>query len=108
MIGSEGQRRGIGTLTLVVAFAWLGLVFLIAPVVIILIVSFGKSEYLVPGIVAALVSTGIERSAMAGGDVGERARGAYRQYVVVDPRHPGSPGPRPRPAAMEGRCATLL
>jgi putative spermidine/putrescine transport system permease protein len=46
MIGSEGQNRGLGTLS-VELVALLGLLFLVAPVVIILIVSFGRSEYLV-------------------------------------------------------------
>jgi putative spermidine/putrescine transport system permease protein len=46
MIGSEGQRRGLGTIGIEIV-ALLGLLFLVAPVVIIVIVSFGKSEYLV-------------------------------------------------------------
>lgn len=46
MIGSEGQRMGIGT-GVMHAVAALVAVFLIVPVVIIVIVSFGESEYLV-------------------------------------------------------------
>jgi putative spermidine/putrescine transport system permease protein len=44
-VGAEGQRVGVGT---VGVLAWAGavLVFLIAPVVIILIVSFSAAEYL--------------------------------------------------------------
>lgn len=45
MIGAEGQRTGPGTLGLV-ALAAAVLVFLIAPVVIILIVSFSGADYL--------------------------------------------------------------
>jgi len=46
MIGAEGQRRTLGTFGVeIVALA--ALVFLVAPVVIIVIVSFGRTEYLV-------------------------------------------------------------
>jgi putative spermidine/putrescine transport system permease protein len=45
MIGAEGQRTGPGTIA-VVAMAVLVLAFLIAPVVIIVIVSFSGADYL--------------------------------------------------------------
>lgn len=45
MNGSEGQRRGAGSM-LVVALATTALIFLIAPVVIIVIISFSSAEYL--------------------------------------------------------------
>jgi len=45
MIGAEGQRVGPGTIALV-AVATAGLVFLLAPVLIILIVSFSSGNYL--------------------------------------------------------------
>ena len=45
MIGAEGQRTGAGTVG-VVALAAAGLVFLLAPVVIIVIVSFRGADYL--------------------------------------------------------------
>jgi len=45
MIGAEGQRVGPGTIALV-AVATAGLVFLLAPVLIIVIVSFSSGSYL--------------------------------------------------------------
>ena len=45
MIGGEGQRTGIGTVALYVVAA-LVLVLLIAPIVIVAIVSFSSAEYL--------------------------------------------------------------
>jgi putative spermidine/putrescine transport system permease protein len=45
MIGSEGQRPGAGSVA-VVALATFALVFLLAPVVIILVVSFSSGSYL--------------------------------------------------------------
>ena len=45
MIGAEGQRTGLGTIG-VVAIAAAVLMFLIAPVVIIVILSFSRADYL--------------------------------------------------------------